>query len=369
MRQPTSGFHHVHASRTFGIIIRGRTDADKGPPVATRLTMSSKIKRFVLAGPSQVIGALVFLSVAALPANAQFKTVGPAPYSPAVAHQRIRALLAKIAPPNQQQTIATLSGLLVWFREVADDELIAAWKKDEGRRNLPEAITALADGRVASAIIEFSWRERRPATFQLDFAPMLGNLMLRFPDSAKLFLDDLLASTQGADGQPALNLSEAEQYAVCRILLDMPNIGTWDKTALQVLPHYREPAETLLLVDMKEGDRDKRARALYWTSALNSITAGPSGQESQRRSLTSSGPAGRATEGVSGTLECSGDPIPKSGEYVFYNVPTANRRFEYDSNIWDVRLEQGQGNTRNLVLKNKTSKTQKRCIVRWTTVP
>jgi hypothetical protein len=349
--------------------MKDRTDADKGPPVVTRLRMSSKIKRFVSIGPSQAIGALVFLSVAAFPANAQFKTVGPAPYSPAVAHQRIRALLAKIAPPNQQQTIATLSGLLAWFREVADDELIAAWKKDEGRENLPEAITALADGRVASAIVEFSWRERRPATFQLAFAPMLGNLMLRFPDSAKPFLDDLLASTEGADGQPALNLSEAEQYTVCRILIDMPNIGTWDKTALQVLPHYREPAETLLLVDMNEGDREKRARAQYWTSALKSITAGPSGQENQRRSLRSSGAPGRATEGASGTLECSGDPIPKSGEYVFYNVPTANRRFEYDSNIWDVRLEQGQGNTRNLVLKNKTSKTQKRCIVHWTTIP
>src|SRR5580698_8017997 len=157
--------------------------------------MNSNIRRRVAALSSQALSALALLFFAALPANAQFKTVGPAPYSPAVAHQRIRALLAKIAPPNQQQTIATLSGLLVWFREVADDELIAAWKKDEGRENLPEALTALADGRVASAIVEFSWRERRSATFQLAFAPMLGNLMLRFPDSAKLFLDDLLAST------------------------------------------------------------------------------------------------------------------------------------------------------------------------------
>src|ERR1700730_16827195 len=50
------------------------------------------------------------LLAAAMMAPAQFKPVGPAPYSPTVAHQKIRALLEAIDPNNRQKTIATLSG-------------------------------------------------------------------------------------------------------------------------------------------------------------------------------------------------------------------------------------------------------------------
>lgn len=306
--------------------------------------------------------ALLLLSIGAA-ANAQFKTVGPAPYTPAVARQRIRALLAKIAPANEKQTIATLSGLLVWYRDITDDELIAAWKKDAGRENLSSAITELADARVATAVVDFSWREKRDAAFLLDFAPMFGNRMLRFPDSAKPFVDDLLAAT--APGAAPLALSEQGQFTVCRILIDMPDVGNWNKTTLQVLPHYREPAETLLQADEAEGNRDKRDRALTLTAALKAADA--ASRPAQRTSLRSSlsGPD-NATQG---TLVCNGNPVPPDGEVVFRNVPAANRRFDYDRKIWTVRLEPGQGDTVNFVLRNKSSKTQRGCTVRWTVVP
>ncbi len=130
-------------------------------------------------------------AVVSLTARAQFKETPPAPYTPAAARQKIRTLIANVEPGNRQQTVDTLSGLVVWYRDVVDDELIAAWKRD-GRENLPALITPLADARLASAIVEFSWHERRPATFSLMYAPMLGDLMERYRASADLFLRDLL---------------------------------------------------------------------------------------------------------------------------------------------------------------------------------
>src|ERR1700692_3504470 len=182
-------------------------------------------------------------------ANPQFKPVGPAPYSPSVAHQKIRMLLEGIDPNNSQKPIATLSGLLSWYRDILDEELIAAWQKDT-RANVIEVMESLADSRVASAIVEFSWRERRQTAFNLRYAPMLGNLMARFPESAKPFLDDLLSVSQAPD------LSQPEAEAVCRILLDMPDIGMWRHNALQILPRYRRAAERLRLQDLHGGDRE-----------------------------------------------------------------------------------------------------------------
>ena len=320
------------------------------------------------------VAVLLLVSLAfSIPATAQFKTVGPAPYTPVVARQRIKALLGKMDPANRRQSIDTISGLLVWYRTIVDDELIAAWKKDEGRENLPDAATALADARVASAIVEFSWHER-PQSFQLAYAPMFGNLMLRFPDSAKPFLDDLLASTNetpGASNAPAaLNLSESQQFAVCRILLDMPpRVGSWEKVALQILPRYREAAETLLAADEREGDAEKRFRAEQWMLMLRPTPPPSSGRTILRASPAPDSASNGGANANSGTLQCSGAPIPPNGEYTFYNVPTDNRRFEYDRKIWDVRLEPGQGDTRNFVLVNKSSKPQKSCAVRWTATP
>ncbi len=207
-------------------------------------------------GAGPCIRSFLFFA-AAMIANAQFKPVGPAPYSPTVAHQKIRTLLEGIDPNNSQKTIATLSGLLSWYRDILDEELIAAWQKDT-RANVMEVMQSLADSRVASSIVEFSWRERRQAAFNLTYAPMLGNLMARFPESAKPFLDDLLSASQAPD------LSQPEAEAVCRILLDMPDIGTWRQSALRILPRYRRAAESLLLQDLHGADQEKSYRAERW---------------------------------------------------------------------------------------------------------
>ena len=313
---------------------------------------------------SSVAGWLALLMLsAATTANAQFKIVGPAPYTATVARQKIKALLGKLDPANRQQSISTLSGLLSWYRDIADEELIATWKQGDGRQNLPDAIKALADARVALAVVEFSWRQQRQATFQPANAPMFEDLMLRFPDSAQPFLDDLLGSKDPVTGEPGLDLPEPVAYTVCRILLDMPDIRTWKASALKILPRYRDAAETLLAADANEGDEEKRYNALRWSAALKSTAAA----QAPSPRVAMAPPA--SPDAKSGTLECAGDPIPQNGEYVFRNVPTTNRRFDYDRKIWDVRLVPGDGGAQNLILKNKSSRTQKGCEVRWSVIP
>ena len=66
-------------------------------------------------------------------AAAQFKTIGPPPFSDSVARQKIRTLLDQVDAGNRKQTIETLTGYLAWYRNIIGDELIAAWQKDEGR--------------------------------------------------------------------------------------------------------------------------------------------------------------------------------------------------------------------------------------------
>ncbi|HEY1755717.1 MAG TPA: hypothetical protein VGG72_10005 [Bryobacteraceae bacterium] len=322
--------------------------------------------------PIKAMAAVLLLFLAAaITGNAQFKAVGPPPYTATVARQKIKALVAKLDPANRQQSVTTISGLLGWYRDIADDELIAAWKKDEGRENLPDVITTLADARVAAAVVEYSWRQQRQATFNLAYAPMLGNLMLRFPDSAKPFLDDLLGSGDAVAAQP-VELSEQEAYAVCRILLDMPDIRDWKMNGLKILPRYREIAGNLLAADVNEGDRDKQYRAMRWIADLKASAPPPANAQTGRRimqppaSLPSATPS---ADGKSGSLECTGDPIPPNGEYTFPNVLTVNRRFEYDRKIWDVRLTPGEGETHNLILKNKSARLQKNCVVRWSLIP
>src|ERR1700682_2778932 len=88
-----------------------------------RLLGTSRLRTW---GTGSGVRSFLFFA-AAMMANAQFKPVGPAPYSPSVAHQKIRMLLEGIDPNNSQKTIATLSGLLSWYRDILDEELIAAW--------------------------------------------------------------------------------------------------------------------------------------------------------------------------------------------------------------------------------------------------
>src|SRR5579871_702672 len=94
--------------------------------------------------------------------SAQFKEVGPPPLPPKVAREKIRTLLEKT--DDKPQTIKTLMGMLAWYREILDEELIAAWKRDT-RANLPEILKALADPVVTQSVVEFSWRQRNPDTF------------------------------------------------------------------------------------------------------------------------------------------------------------------------------------------------------------
>jgi hypothetical protein len=355
----------------------------------------------------RLLVAFIAIMVAA---NAQFKVVGPPPYSPTVARQKIRTMLEGIDPANRQQTVATLNGLLSWYRDILDEELIAGWQKDS-RANLTELMEPLADSRVASAVVEYSWRQGRPQAFTLAYAPMFVNLMMRFPESAKPFLDDLL--------QHAPQLSQPEAETVCRILLDMPDLGTWKKNALEILPHYRRVAESILVEDLHGSDQEKSYAAQRWLADLRSDAAGlASTQQSPRRTsgrsrpaVNESTPTGDQTASIarpqaadgpapslqatprplagatrssapssgsvpppysgpkSGTLECGGSAIPQNAEYVFRNVPLVKMQLDYDKKTWDARLAPGEGQTQRLIVRNKSSGPQKHCVVHWTVIP
>jgi hypothetical protein len=335
---------------------------------------------------------------------AQFKEVAPAPYTTAVARQKIRTLIGNAGPDNGRQTADTLSGLLVWYRDLVDDELIAAWKGDN-RASLPAVITPLADSRLASAIVEFSWRQQPAAAFTLTYAPMLGDLMARYPASAEPFVHDLLLMP---------NLPKPVADTVCRILLDMPDTGTWKKTALQILPHYRLTAQNLLLQDLHGNNQEKMYRAQFWLADLKLTVPGatsdpqPARRQMQPPSPSSATVAGRPTiqnqttsnqntpnqptSGAfsqrphivdqpaassalpysgprSGTLKCSGGPVPPNGEYVFPGMPLGNIQLDLDGKPWDARLVLGKEQTQDLILTNRGSSPQKKCTVRWSIIP
>jgi hypothetical protein len=364
------------------------------------------------------VWSFVFL-VASTTANAQLKEIGPPPFSQTVARQKIRTLLENVDPGNRQQTLDTLTGLIVWYRDILDEELIAAWKGD-GRANLTAVIDPLADQRVAAAIVEFSWREQREAAFNLTYAPMLGMLMLRFPGSETLFLDDLLGPAVAGGKVPELSRPAAE--AVCRILLDMPDVGTWKQSAEQILPHYRQVAESLLVQDLHGSDREKSYQAQVWLAELKSDVGDPASGGSWRRSLPQpvSSDADRAPGSTqassvasaprdgpgpaptsvppsappisapareppsatlapaaalpydgprSGTLECSAAAIPQNAEYVFRNLPLAKMQLDYDTRKWDARLAPGEGQTQRLILRNTSTGPQRRCVVHWSIIP
>jgi hypothetical protein len=350
--------------------------------------------------PFHRVAQVVLLVTSLVTADAQFKVVGPPPYSPTVARQKIRTLLEGVDPANRQQTVATLNGLLSWYRDIIDEELIAGWQKDS-RANLAELMQPLADSRVASAVVEFSWHQGRSQAFAIAYAPTFVNLMMRFPESAKPFLDDLLP----AAGQHAPQLSQPEAETVCRILLDMPDLGAWKKNALEILPHYRQVAENLLAQDLHGSDQEKSYAAERWLADLRSDAAGaPAAQQSSRRSpgrsrpaVNESTPTGDQTASIvrprpsppvaavasppassaaapysgpkSGTLECGGGAIPQNAEYVFRNVPLVKMKLDYDTKNWDARLAPGDGQTQKLIVKNKSSGPQKHCVVRWTVIP
>jgi hypothetical protein len=362
----------------------------------------------------------LFLYMLGPAANAQFKEIGPPPFSPAVAHQRIRTLLDNVELSNRQKTLDTLNGLTPWFRDILDAELIAGWQRD-GRDRLLPVMEPLANAHVATAVIEFSWRKRTEATLNPDYAPMLGHLMARYPESGKEFISDLL-------GPVTPELSPPQVEAVCRILLDLPELGEWHQNGLRILPRYRATAERLLMRDREGGDQEKSYRAQIWMAELRGETPGATNQPSvtRRRPVFSPAPDNgpgplpgdrailrppsatpdpapsqsrpaaapdsapptprvppvqppRASPvpvppqpyngALSGTLECTGGPIPQNAEYVFRNLPPVKIQLDYDKKVWEGRLTPGENQTQRLILKNISSGSQKRCVVHWSVVP
>jgi hypothetical protein len=190
--------------------------------------------------------------------------------------------------------------------------------------------------------------------------------------------------------------------------------------ALEILPHYRRVAESLLVQDLHGSDREKSYRAQRWLADLKADVPGnANGQPSPRRRSTPSlssapggippdnptepsvqtphaaaspaspaaassaparplpaAPAAPAAAAVppyngakAGTLECNGGPVPQNAEYVFRNVPLVKMQLDYDTKIWDARLVPGEGQTQKLILRNKASGPQKHCVVRWSVIP
>lgn len=229
---------------------------------------------------------------------------------------------------------------------------------------------------------------------------MLISLMSRYPKSSEPFLQDLLK------GAPALSQAEAE--GVCRILLDMRDIGTWRASALQILPHYTEAATTLLTQDLHASDQERMFRAEMWMAELNigspvatarqprkhrdlPYSTSDADHEAPRRvhvdgphvpleteprlalsvvppSVSVPQPKLAYDGPKSGTYESTGGPIPQSAEFVFRNLPLVGMRLDYDSKFWEVRLVPGEGNTQRLIARNKSSSPQKRCVVHWSVI-
>jgi hypothetical protein len=309
----------------------------------------------------------------------QFKEIKAAPFSPTVARQKIRALLENVDAGNRDQTIATISGWLDWYRDILDEELISRWKSP-ARANLAFVMSSLADDRVAREIVEFSWHTDPPDTFTLANAPLLGDLMTRYRGSAAPFLSDLLPAP--------LNLPPAQAEAACRILLDAPDIDSWRKSALQILPRYRAVVDRLLKQDMAGPDQEKAYRADRWRVDLHldppvvtsqkmstrppvaSIQTPPD-VYAQRPHLVDRQPTApyAYTGPMSGTFQSTGDPIPENGEYVFPNIPPVKLLLDFDTKHWEARLAPGEAGTQVLILRNKGKGPQKKCVVHWSVQP
>jgi hypothetical protein len=50
-------------------------------------------------------------------------------------------------------------------------------------------------------------------------------------------------------------------------------------------------------------------------------------------------------------------------------VPLVAMLLKYDTSIWDAQLKPGDGQTQRLILRNKSSGPQKRCVVHWSVIP
>lgn len=314
---------------------------------------------------------LVLLCAITLPARAQFKEIKAAPFPPSTAHQKIALLLENVDSANREQTVQKLLSWIDWYRDVLDDELIAHWG-GEGREKLLLVMAPLADARVAAGVVGYSWHHR-PDAWTLANAAVLGDLMARYPASAAPFLDDITSPA-------APQLGAVDASVACRILLDMPDIGSWRGSALRILPRYRQVADSLLRQDLNSPDQETIYRALRWRSDLkldapeNSGPRKPASESRLQRPHVAGEfavrPAGQAAYRgpLAGTFESTGGPIPQNAEYVFLNVPPVKLLLDFDTKRWEARLQPGEGDTQVLVLRNTSKGPQKRCIVRWTVI-
>ena len=177
---------------------------------------------------------------------------------------------------------------------------------------------------------------------------------------------------------------------MCRILLDIPDIGTWHKSALQILPRYPAVTAQLLKQDVESPDQERMYRALRWRTELGLDPPYVSGKQPQGSRAALAGQGNQSARAgfsdrphivgqplnsastyrgpMSGTFECRGDPIPQGGEYVFLNIPQAHLMLDFDTKKWEARLAPGEGQTQVLVLKNKGNRTEKKCAVHWSVV-
>jgi TonB family protein len=199
----------------------------------------------------------------------------------------MRSQLENVDANNSQQTVRTLLDWARWYRGLLDEELIAAWRKDD-RARLAPVMQQLADPRVAAGVIEFSWRSARETTFVPENAELLGMLMERYPESPKPFLDDLLTS-------PPPGLSPAVAETVCRILLDMPDIGQWKANAKQILGRYRATSDRLIEADLRGSNQERMYRAWQWQQNLGTAprsTVPPTAPPALRRAAAPAAAAG-----------------------------------------------------------------------------
>ena len=67
----------------------------------------------------------------------------------------------------------------------------------------------------------------------------------------------------------------------------------------------------------------------------------------------------------SGDLTCSGGPIAQNADFVFRDLPAGKLQLTYNSKIWEARLVPGDGQTQQLILTNRGSGPQKKCVVHW----
>jgi hypothetical protein len=72
---------------------------------------------------------------------------------------------------------------------------------------------------------------------------------------------------------------------------------------------------------------------------------------------------------MSGTLECTGNAIPQNAEYIFRNLPLLKLQLDYDHKVWEARLAPAENQSQRLILKNRSSGPQRRCVVHWSVIP